>query len=474
MDAAILRSFLDDLKADPFDDTPRLILADWLEDHATTEVVHARGTLLRLQCEAAARPEHDPEAVAMRQQARELIALHEHVWLGDFADLPIIQSQFVRGMLHLTLHGPELLSPGFASVSPASWQWVEGLNLLLQYGVVRQLEASPILGHITRLEITQQHGFADWLGLLESPHLTQLRELSLIDSECRDRYLSELCTRPVVSRLRRLSLRVSGVNCPGWQTLARSAALAGLESLQLGRCGLGGDGFRAVATSPSLTRLRELDLSYNGIPGEALRALAPAAFAPTVERLVLAGNPLDRAGLAALAGAPLDSLRHLDLGYCELFGDVGEALAEVLWLGHLHTLDLTDASVTPINLAFLTAPLRSLCVLRLARCGLLAEDMSTLATAPDLSNLRELDLSNNLLEDPGVADLVRGNYPGLRVLNLDGNGLTDEAVRRLADWPGLAELWLLSLARNTLTETSVDLLVGSVYRSPRTRIVLSD
>ena len=49
-------------KADPDDDTPRLILADWLDDYGD-EADQARACLIRTQCELA-RPGHSPSVLA--------------------------------------------------------------------------------------------------------------------------------------------------------------------------------------------------------------------------------------------------------------------------------------------------------------------------------------------------------------------------------------------------------------------------
>jgi uncharacterized protein (TIGR02996 family) len=43
---AALQGLLEDCKRHPEDDTPRLILADWLDDHGQSE----RAELVRLQC----------------------------------------------------------------------------------------------------------------------------------------------------------------------------------------------------------------------------------------------------------------------------------------------------------------------------------------------------------------------------------------------------------------------------------------
>ena len=49
------------------DDTPRLVLADWLEEHGSEADV-ARAALVRLQCERARLDKGDPRADDLREQ----------------------------------------------------------------------------------------------------------------------------------------------------------------------------------------------------------------------------------------------------------------------------------------------------------------------------------------------------------------------------------------------------------------------
>src|SRR4051812_5771442 len=63
-------AFHDAIRDDPEDDTPRLVLADWLEEHGRDEADSARARFLRLGCEVAKRPAlggGDPEAKRYRE-----------------------------------------------------------------------------------------------------------------------------------------------------------------------------------------------------------------------------------------------------------------------------------------------------------------------------------------------------------------------------------------------------------------------
>ena len=79
--AALLRTVLDH----PDDDTPRLVYADWLEEHGDP----ARAEFIRLQCRIAERengaavPESDPDAA----RARELEVAHKARWRAELGSV---------------------------------------------------------------------------------------------------------------------------------------------------------------------------------------------------------------------------------------------------------------------------------------------------------------------------------------------------------------------------------------------------
>src|SRR6516162_10243136 len=105
--------FLDAIKAEPDDDTPRLIYADWLDDHGQPE----RAEFIRLQIESARLPEGDPRAAEFDVRAEEILAEHEIEWLGEWSER-LVRWSFRRGFLDaITIeaesfrcHGDELFA----------------------------------------------------------------------------------------------------------------------------------------------------------------------------------------------------------------------------------------------------------------------------------------------------------------------------------------------------------------------------
>src|SRR5262245_33050941 len=115
-------AFLRDIKDNPDDDTPRLILADWLEDRGDP-----RGRFLRLQAEEARLPWNDPRRDALRDQAELIREEQEGAWLGW---LSRAQFTYERGLLHVSVHPRLFLGPTWGALANSeTWAWVEGVKL---------------------------------------------------------------------------------------------------------------------------------------------------------------------------------------------------------------------------------------------------------------------------------------------------------------------------------------------------------
>jgi uncharacterized protein (TIGR02996 family) len=69
-------ALLAEAKERPEDDTPRLVLADWLEEQGDP-----RGTFVRLQTQAARLPHRDPHRRALEAEAKELEDQYGIIWL---------------------------------------------------------------------------------------------------------------------------------------------------------------------------------------------------------------------------------------------------------------------------------------------------------------------------------------------------------------------------------------------------------
>src|SRR5262245_17786546 len=71
-------AFLQAIIDDPDDDTPRLIFADWLDEHGDPE----RAEFIRLQCEIEHLLPGDSRRPVLEDRIDDLLAEHEMDWLG--------------------------------------------------------------------------------------------------------------------------------------------------------------------------------------------------------------------------------------------------------------------------------------------------------------------------------------------------------------------------------------------------------
>src|SRR5688572_4626752 len=98
-------AFLQDIIAHPEDDAPRLIYADWLDEHG----LPARAEFIRLQCRSAALSPTDPEFAELKRRERALLAKHKKQWAGEIVKR-VWRMEWSRGFVEdASLNGPAIL-----------------------------------------------------------------------------------------------------------------------------------------------------------------------------------------------------------------------------------------------------------------------------------------------------------------------------------------------------------------------------
>jgi uncharacterized protein (TIGR02996 family) len=242
-----IRVFLQEIKSNPDDDTPRLVLADWLQEHGDP-LEAARGEMLRIQVLLHQLHSSDPRQAALRRRQNELFREYLDLWVGPLADCATWR--FERGFLHL-----EARAPGFLhhhGVDPRAageiCDWVEALKLE---------DVRP--QHLPRLA--------------RSPFLPCIHTLDLSDNRLPGEGFDVLVSSPTISGLKTLFLDGNRLGSAGVQALAASPNLAGLTTLDLTANRMGDEGARFLADSPYLTSLTTLWVRGNTLGGEALAAL---------------------------------------------------------------------------------------------------------------------------------------------------------------------------------------------------------
>ena len=222
----------------PADDLPRLVYADWLDEHDRPE----RAEFIRLQCEVEGVTD-EWERRRLAGRAADLLTANREAW---FRELP----KWAR-----------------------SWY-------------------DPFMAS----QIEYRRGFAESLIVFASPFLRfgdrlldrfPLSTLSLVHVH---RLLPRLARCPWLGRVRKLDLGYERVRDAGVVALTESPRLRGVRELTLSDNGIGDIGAKALAGCRFLAGLRVLVLRWNDLSVGGVKALAHSPFLRKLERLELRGN----------------------------------------------------------------------------------------------------------------------------------------------------------------------------------------
>jgi uncharacterized protein (TIGR02996 family) len=418
----------------PDDDVPRLVYADWLEEHGDD----ARAEFIRLQCRLARLDSDDPDVEALRGRQRELLSAHQASWKqslpsrlrgaectfrrGFVAEVRTTARQFVRGAAALRKSTP-----------------LEGADLTYAQEIIPALAACPHLAGLTVLRLRGHYAWdsdsgagvtpADLRLLAESGLLRAVRELELDRCPLKAAGARVLTSRAFAD-LRVLRLRGCGLmDAASLKALTGAAFWANVESLDLACNWFREDGGVGLGAWPAV-RLRELDLSATGLTDDGMAALGNASFAANLRTLDFGVNSnVGSAGVVALlAPGRYVALRKLDMDCLKCGGEGVEALADAACLKGLETLVITNAELKD-------------------------DDVEALARARHFKKLRTLNLWANHLGDGAVKALTRSkNFPALRSLTLAHNAITDAGAKMLVESPLAERLVTLGLWQTKLSE----------------------
>jgi uncharacterized protein (TIGR02996 family) len=400
------RAFFNPIRDASADDGPRLIFADWLDEHGQPE----RAEFIRLQCALVRLNEDDPRWPEIRERERRLSEANEDRWSAELAPL-VTGWAFHRGIID--------------SVSVTAAQFLGSGETIFAVAPVRKVRFLDVGEHLARL--------------VESSLLRHVGELDLSANNLGDRGPMLLARSPHVGRLDALDLGFNDIGSPGLRALADSPGLGGLRSLRVNdNPGIEASGIRAVAESPYLAALADLDLSGNGLSAGALLPLLEGWPGRRLGRLVLAGNRLGNEGTAAFVAslvftrmAERDGM--IDLRRVEMGPAGARALADSPALRAVESLDLEGNMLGDAGLA-------------------------ALAASPFLPRLQVLSLRENRIGNDSVTALARSPLmQSLRVIDLTGNLITQDSQDRLHEasrryhWQGLLQLKVDSQLKRPVT-----------------------
>lgn len=227
-----------------------------------------------------------------------------------------------------------------------------------------------------------------------------------------------------------------------------------------------GSHLTAVLLSPHLARLTGLTVFAQHLGLPLARAVADSPHLGGLQVLRLGRNRIGDAGAELIACAPqLAHLEDLDLSENELGEPGGLTLAVPRFTG-LRRLELGGNAVGPVAAATVAG---SNCLPLLERLGLEGNRIGgpRLATTDPsgLLRLASLDLARNDLTESGLDALLgRGGSAGIRDLDLSLNeSLGDIGVGVLSRSPVTAGLHTLRLARVNMTDAGLRLLAMSPH-----------
>jgi uncharacterized protein (TIGR02996 family) len=441
--------FLADIVDNPDDDTPRLVFADWLEDHGQAD----RAEFIRVQIALARLGTYDPARADLQARVKALLAGHREAWVAPFGRRePSVE--FARGFaeeIYLSLG--RFLREGrrLMRVAPVRKVSLNGGGDLAALAGMRELGR---VEHLVLMMSGSRLTAKALTALLASPHLDRLRRLDLhapLTGPC----VRALARSRRLGQLTHLGCHSAAVAGASLAALLDSGRLAQLRSLELRHNGvLAEEGLRMIAAAPALAHLTRLDLSYGNLHEEAGAILAESPHLRGLEFLNLHFNELHPTGAAALASSPiLAGVRELDIGFNEIDDAGVSALARSRFLEHAEWVQLSHSDLSDEGLARLAGSplLGRLRKLELDFNDLTGEGVRELARAAGLAQVIDLDLSNNEIDGGGAAALAASPHlAGLQRLDLRSNVLGNEGARALARSPHLGGLRHLGLGDNDI------------------------
>ena len=304
--------FVEQVRAHPHDDAPRLIYADYLE-----EAGDPQGELIRVQVALSHLPPGDPARRELELRESELLDEYADAWLAPLREhgaIGLSARSFQRGLIErIRIHAADLVrwAHDLCRDAPALY-CLEVRGLKDHSSLWLRLEPPPT--QITALDLGSNQvgalqqavsGFNRWTD--------QINELSLAFNELDDHAFRSIFDS-AWPRLTRLNLSVNRLGPDAVASMTNHRTPLRLESLSLSVNKTGDMGLQLLAHSPVAATLRELDLSTTGITTAGVARLVASPLLNNLESLSLRGNLLGEGSeraLAALAHAP--RLKRLDL-----------------------------------------------------------------------------------------------------------------------------------------------------------------
>lgn len=447
---------------------PRLVLADWLEEHqGPSGQTRAEFIRLQLACEEAGTPctlpalaEDAPRglpdalaraaaghALACRSQAVRFFKEHARALLEPYPEWVRPHLVF-RGGLPWMCHVPWDVwqhhadgmsrgGSGWRLETVRSWRFHSSTDGTQGFEPVAWLPGTPYALEVSGVGAAngffRSPGVEQWLGTV--------RELTLAGwAFPKAMTMGMAPTAQRVPALRRLGLPANQIEFEQMLDLGRLGLPPDLEAFSLARNRLTfEDSVFFFEEGWALPHLVELDLSGTGVGLGVLYNLGRSPLCENLRRLNLGHGEIEETlDVEMLLDAAFHGLKDMDLTGNRLSDGFLETLAEAHWLGGLERLNLNEVGSGGQGWGRLIRGLgTTLIELRQGNCGLDPEAVSVLGESPARSSLRHLDLRQNNLGDKGLLELLKMEWPELVLLGIGLNSISipePELDRRLTPW----------------------------------------
>jgi uncharacterized protein (TIGR02996 family) len=310
--------------AEPAEDAPRLVYADWLDEHGQAD----RAEFIRTQIALAQMPKDDSRRSGLEERERNLLLAHFRDWL---LELPEWMRRFGK-------ISPRMFHRGFITslmIAPAVWMqgardqriltpimWLTLLTNSRDHIPPSDLVTVPQIRTVSQLGIesagTIERG--EMARLLGTGRLRRLVTLDL-EADLSPDATAELGRSDTLAGLCELTLTSASRGASAIPGLLDSPHLARLTSLRLVATELGPANVNALLFSPGFRRVTTLQLTEQGAGTEAVNAIARSPNAVGLMHLILRAMRIMDAMALELTRSPyLTNLQTLEIG--------GDALSE--------------------------------------------------------------------------------------------------------------------------------------------------
>jgi uncharacterized protein (TIGR02996 family) len=455
--------------AHPDDDTPRLVYADWLDEHGEGK----RAAHIRAQVEHHRLSTADTVVALLDGLLMDgVVDGTERIdWGAVDADLgayAVARRAAEKRPFNLTLKGEGV--PRVRGVTYyADWRgFYDAVTIDNAASFLKHADAIFRAAPITNLtfwELTAEQASE----FVAAGHLARIRALDF-ETNVEPDAIRIFGTHPDAAGVRRLDLYGGDEAADSVDALAAGKHWTGLESLYLDALEESDDPpdelqVAALFVRPQFRNLQSLFAWYSQVGDAAVKAITKKLTG--LRRLDLIGNPISERGWTALATAKtLRNLRHLDLSGCETEDADPAPLVTTANLPNLCALELGGNSLSGPDPKVLARPGRGpgLRVLNLSNSALSAAGVEALASCPAVRGVWHLNLEGAGLGDDHLERFTRrAAFERLTYLHLGSNGLTSRGAKLLAQWPGAAHLQGLDVSRNAIGESGTKALIASPY-----------